>query len=503
MIDIITELIQPAALTALVFGTVAGIVIGAIPGLSVTMALALLIPVTFTMETIPGLVLLISVYVAGVYGGSISAILLRTPGTPAAAATAIDGYALTQKGQGAKAIRVATIGSVFGGLTSGLVLVLAAPLLARVSLAFGAPEYFLIAVFALLAIGGLAGGSFLLGVMASLVGLLIGMVGMDLQTGVSRFTMGAQDLQSGVQLIPAMIGLFSISQVFRMLNQRQRKLSRGSGTGERNLLFKEIRKLLPTFSKSSGIGVLMGVLPGAGENIGAWMAYNEARRSSKNKDKFGKGELAGVAAPETANNAVVGAALIPTLTLSVPGSAATAVLLGGLIIQGMAPGHELFSQYATETYSMITAYMIATVLMGVLGLLLVPYLVKLTTLPPGPVALVITILAVVGTYSFRNSYFDVFVMMVFGVFGWFIEKIGINPAPVILGIILGPMAESGFRQSLVMAGDQNLLAFYLSDPLRLLLFVLILSIIAVPVVRFAIPRLRKTMRRRARRRTNL
>lgn len=484
MIDVVMELVQPAALMSLIFGTVAGILIGAIPGLSVTMAIALLIPVTFTMDTVPGLVLLISVYVAGVYGGSISAILLRTPGTPAAAATAIDGYALTQQGLGAKAIRVATIGSVFGGLVSGVVLMVAAPLLARVSLAFGAPEYFLIAVFALLAIGGLAGGSFLLGVMAALVGLLIGTIGMDLQTGVSRFTVGTQELQGGVQLIPAMIGLFSISQVFRLLNQRKKKLDTAADRGSKGTSLKDLRKLLPTFGKSSGIGVFVGVLPGAGENIGAWMAYNEARRSSKHKEQFGKGAMEGVAAPESANNAVVGGALIPTLTLGVPGSAATAVLLGGLIIQGMQPGHELFTQYATETYSMISAYMIATVLMGVLGLLLVPYIVRLTTLPPGPVALIITILAVVGTYSFRNSYFDVFVMMVFGVFGWFIEKVGINPAPIILGIILGPMAESGFRQSLVMAGEQNLLVFYMSDPLRLGLLALILSVLVVPMLRF-------------------
>ncbi|WP_120003325.1 tripartite tricarboxylate transporter permease [Nesterenkonia muleiensis] len=481
--DVITELLQPVALLSLVLGTLAGLVIGAIPGLSVTMAIALLIPVTFTMDTVPGLVLLISVYVAGVYGGSVAAILLRTPGTPAAAATAMDGYPMTQQGKGAKAIRIATVGSVVGGLFSGLVLIVAAPLLSRVSLMFGAAEYFLIAVFALVAIGGLAGGSFLLGVAAALIGLLIGVIGMDTQTGVTRYTGGMQDLQSGIQLIPAMIGLFSISQVFRMMYQdRQQKLaSTDRGTGD--FSSGEFRKLVPTFAKSSTIGVFVGVLPGAGENIGAWMAYNEARRSSKDKSKFGKGAIEGVAAPETANNSVVGAALIPTLTLGVPGSAATAVLLGGLIIQGMAPGHELFTRYATETYSMISAYMVATVLMGAIGLLLVPYVVRLTTLPPRLVALVIMVLAVVGTYSFRNSYFDVIVMVIFGVFGWFIERVGINPAPVILGMILGPMAESGFRRSLVMAGDQNLAIFYLSDPLRIALISMILIVCLVPLLR--------------------
>ncbi|NEU31812.1 hypothetical protein GN156_13655 [bacterium LRH843] len=482
MSQVIGNLILLETIIAILVGVIGGMVVGALPGLSATMAIALLIPLTFTMSPVTGLVLLVSVYTSAVYGGSITAILFQTPGTPSSAATAIDGYQLTKQGKSAKAIGIATISSVIGGVLSGIALLFLAPPLAIFSLKFSAPEYFLIAVFGLSIVGGLAGKSMSKGLVGALIGLIIGCVGVDMLTGYARFTFGITPLESGISLIPAMIGLFSISQVMILAEERGKKKEKGTIaniSGDVLPTKREFKGIIKTLFRSSGIGILVGILPGAGGDIGSWIGYNDAKRTSKNKEQFGKGALEGVAAPESANNAVVGGALIPTLTLGIPGSAATAILLGGLIMQGLVPGHELFTTHATITYSMIFGFIIATVLMGIIGLLGAKYFARLAGISNGILAPIIVSLSIIGSYAISNSMFDVWVMLLFGVIGYFMRKTGFHAAPVILGMILGPIAETGLRQSFLMTSDP-IIIYFMSRPISVIIILMTIITLLTP-----------------------
>ena len=363
MMGIIQELFTVQCLIALVAGTAGGLLIGALPGLSATMGMSLLIPITYGMETAPAMIMIAAVYVSAVYGGSFSAILIHTPGTPASAATAIDGYELTKQGKGLKAVGVSSISSVTGGVISAVALLFLAPQLVKVSLMFSSPEYFLIAIFGLTIVGSLSGGNMLKGLVAAVFGLLLGMVGMNIFP-YARYSFGNLNLASGIQLVPAMIGLFSISQVLiqsEKLNDAIRK--KGKADDELNQQIEnaknmkgsffptreEMRTLLPVMLRASVLGIFVGILPGAGGDIGSWVGYNDAKAQSKHKEMFGKGSLEGIAGSEAGNNAVCGGALIPALTLGIPGSGAAAVLLGALTVQGFAPGHDLFNKYGSIT----------------------------------------------------------------------------------------------------------------------------------------------------------
>lgn len=481
--QVIHNLFTFQTLLALFFGVVGGIVVGSLPGLSATMAVALLIPVTFGMEPVAGLTMLTAIYTAALYGGSISGILIHTPGTPASAATSIDGYKMTLKGKGAKAIGVATVSSMIGGTVSAIALLFLAPPLSKISLAFSAPEYFLIAIFGLTIIGSLAAKSMVKGLSAGIIGLLIGCIGVDILTGYPRFTFGVMSLESGVSLVPAMIGLFSLSQVMIQAESRgkkQKKISPDAMSGKVLPSMKEFKGIFATIIRSSGIGTFVGMLPGAGGDIGSWVGYNEAKRFSKNKEKFGTGHIEGVAAPESANNAVTGGALIPLLTLGIPGSSTTAVLLGGLMIQGLVPGHELFTTHADITYSVIVGFIFANILLGIIGLSGARLFVKIAGVPDKLLAPIIIGLCVVGSFAINNNIFDVWIMVIFGVIGYFMRKTGFHPAPVILGMILGPIAENGLRQSFLMAkGD--ILTYYLTRPICIVLIVLILLSLLSPL----------------------
>ncbi|MCM3762295.1 tripartite tricarboxylate transporter permease [Alkalihalobacillus oceani] len=484
LIEVLGNMFLWETVVAIIIGVIGGMLVGSLPGLSATMAIALLIPLTFGMAPITGLVLLVSVYTAGVYGGSIAAILLQTPGTPSSAATAIDGYQLTLQGKGAKAIGIATISSVTGGVVGGIALLFLAPPLASFSLRFSAPEYFLIAIFGLTIVGGLAGKSMGKGIAAAGFGLVIGCIGVDMLTGYPRFTFGQASLEAGISLIPAMIGLFSISQVMMLAEERRKKKVKTTVakiSGEVLPTRKEFKSILKTLMRSSGIGVLVGILPGAGGDIGSWIGYNDAKRSSKNKEKFGKGALEGVAGPESANNAVVGGALIPTLTLGIPGSAATAILLGGLYMQGFIPGHELFTVHAVTTYSMIFGFIIATITVGIIGLLAAKYFAKVAKVSNGILAPIIVALSVIGSYAINNNIFDIWVMLAFGIIGYLMRKTGFHPAPVVLGMILGPIAEQGLRQSFMMTSE-SILTYYLSRPISVALIILTIATLFGPTV---------------------
>ena len=449
------------------------------------MGVALLIPITFGINPIAGLVMLTAVYTSAIYGGSITAVLIHTPGTPASAATAMDGYEMTKQGKGLKAIGVVTISSMIGGTISGFALMFIAPPLAKLSLQFSAPEYFLMALFGLTIIGSLAGDSMAKGLISGFFGLLVGIVGLDPMMGIPRFTFGVMNLESGVSLIPAMIGMFSISQVLigteNIFAGKTNIVENPAAllTGKILPTWKEFRSILPTILKSSIIGVLVGILPGAGGDIGSWVGYNEAKRASKDKDKFGKGSIEGIAAAEAANNAVTGGALIPLLTLGIPGSAVAALLLGGLMIHGMQPGHELFTEYAATTYPIMLGFLMANILMGIVGLLIARQIVKVSTIPMTVLCPLIVALSAVGAYAINNSIFDVGIMIAFGLLGYFMRKTGFGAAPLVLGIILGNMVEANFRRSIVLSrGD--MLSYYFSRPFSVGLMILIALAIIAP-----------------------
>ncbi|MFD2924894.1 tripartite tricarboxylate transporter permease [Halobacillus naozhouensis] len=482
LIQVFQNLLSVQAIIALFIGVVGGIIVGSLPGLSATMAVALLVPVTFGMDPAAGLMMLAAIYTSAVYGGSISAILIHTPGTPAAAATSLDGYMMTKKGQGGKAIGVSTISSMIGGTISGVALLFLAPPLAKVSLAFSAPEYFLLGVFGLTIIGSLAGKSMAKGLASGALGLLIGTIGVDILTGFPRFTFGSMSLESGISLVPALIGLFSLSQVL-MLAENKGKEKKESVIGKIGKVLpsiKEFKSIFVTILRSSGLGVFVGLLPGAGGDVGSWVGYNEAKRFSKDKKKFGTGAIEGVAAPEAANNAVTGGALIPLLTLGIPGSSTTAVMLGGLMIHGLVPGNGMFTTNANITYSVIFGFLLANILMGIVGLLGAKFFIKASGISEKLLMPIIISLCVVGSFSINNNLFDVWVMIAFGLVGYLMRKTGFHPAPVILGMILGPIAENGFRQSILMA-EGNLLTYYLTRPICLVLLGLIIISLLSPL----------------------
>lgn len=485
LLSVLAQLASPDVLLMLVVGVLGGIFLGALPGLSATMGIALLIPVTFGMQPVAAMVLLSAIYASAVYGGSITAILIHTPGTPASAATAIDGYQMTLRGEGLKALGTSTLCSVIGGLVSVVALLMLAPPLAQISLRFSAPEYFLIAIFGLTIIGSLSSGAMVKGLSAGLLGLLISLVGVDVMTAYPRFTFGIAELESGISLIPAMIGLFSISQV---MIQAEKLHGANDLTSQAPTLSghlfpsrEEWRKLRRTISRSSIIGVVVGALPGAGGDVASWVAYNEAKRNANNPDNFGNGEIEGLAAAETANNAVTGGAMIPLLTLGIPGSAATAVMLGGLYIHGLQPGHELFTVNAHIVYAIIVGLLLANILMGIVGLALAKQVVKVATVPFAILAPIIVILSVVGSYTINNNMFDVYVMAAFGLLGYLMRKTDFPTAAIVLAMILGAMAEIGFRQSLVMSKG-NMLGYYFDRPFSLLIMGLILLALLSPLI---------------------
>ena len=465
------SLLDPMVILLITAGAVAGIIVGAMPGLTATMAVALLIPVTFGMAPLLGLSLLGGVYCGGMYGGAISSILLSTPGTPAAAATAFDGYPMAKQGKGGTALTVATWASFWGGIISTVALLLMAPALAKVSLRFGPPEYFVLAIMGLSSIVTLTKGSMVKGLLSGFLGLVIATVGMDQISGYMRFTFGQIDLFDGVTFMPALIGLFSVSQILNLTSQTHisENIDATLSTIRRSKL---PQGMTSTICRGGIIGTIVGMLPGAGATISSFISYNFAKQSAKDPETFGKGNPKGVAAAESANNGCVGGSLIPLLTLGIPGNSVAAALMGGLMIQGLIPGPELFTRYGTLTYGFILSLFIANLAFLALGLFLAPYFARVTATPNALLIPGIAILSVIGSYAINNNMFDVWLMIGFGIAGYFLEKGGFSIGALVLGLILGPIAELGFGQSLIISQGSPMIFF--ERPLCILLWVITL-----------------------------
>lgn len=455
--DLLHGLLQVCSIANLTWctvGVISGILVGALPGLTATMAVALLVPFTFGRPIIESMAMLLGIYCGAMYGGSISAILIRTPGTPSAAATVLDGYPLAKQGKAGKAIRMATVASGIGGLGGALIMTFLSPVISRAALAFSAPEYFSLAVFGLSIIISVSGSSITKGLIAGVFGLLLSTIGLDPSSGYPRFTFGSMELYGGLAFIPTLIGLFAISEVFINVEDLLTREKTKSKVTDMKLHWSELRGTLKTIFRSTILGTFIGAIPGAGADIAAFVGYSEAKRGSKHPELFGTGLLEGVAAAEAANNACTGGAMIPMLSLGVPGDAVTAVLLGALIIQGLQPGPMLFKEHLDLVNAIFAAMIVANIIMIILGLLGSQYVARIINIDQRILLSVILLLSVVGAFSMRNSIFDIWVALAFGVIGYFMSKYEFPTSPILLALILGPMTESNLRRALIMThGD--------------------------------------------------
>lgn len=479
IVDVLSLVLQPSVLIYVFLGVAAGIFIGCLPGLTTTMGVALMLPLTFGMDAIHSILLLIGVYVGAVYGGSISAILLNTPGTPASAATAIDGYAMASKGEAGRALGISTVSSFLGGVISCVFLILVSPYLANFALKFSAPEFFMLAIFGLCIISSISGRSMILGLLTGALGMLIATIGIDDISGVARFTFGNVNLFSGINFIPVMIGLFAMSQAFYAVEEiYQQPVSTNKVTQvlPNKSDWKPIIKNSAVFGS---LGTFIGSIPGVGADIASFIAYGQSKSISKAPEKYGTGVPEAIVAPESANNGVTGGALIPMLTLGIPGDAVAAILIGALTVQGLQPGPLLFQNNSTIVYSIFLGLLIANIFMLFIGLSSVRLFTKVLTVPKSILVPIIFLLCFVGSYALANNFVDVIVMFVFGVFGYFLKKINVSPSPIILGLILGPMAESNFRRALLMSrGDYDT---FFSTGISLFFFSLILLTLIFPI----------------------
>lgn len=450
MIEHLLAALSPLNLVFALMGVAAGTIIGAIPGLTATMAVAVLVPITFGLPPQSALILLGAIYTGAIYGGAYAAILLNTPGTPSAIGTTFDGYPMARRGDGDLAVSVACLSSVIGGLVGALALLLLAPPLARAALAFGPTEYFWLAIFGLSLIAALSTGDFLKGMIGACLGILLAMIGLSETSGEVRFTFGSQTLLGGIEVVSALIGLYCIPVLIDLVARPDRHLEQPPET--RGFRLPEALRILWTERinalRSSAIGTLVGALPGAGGSIAGLVAYSEARRASRRPPPYGEGNPGGIVATESANNATVGGGFIPTLVLGIPGTPPDAVILGALLVQGVRTGPALFTGASDVVYTFIFGLFLATILMLPVGLLIGRFAYgAIVRAPKSALVPVVAFMTVIGTFAIRNSMSDVLLMILLGVIGWLCKLRGFAVSPIVLGLILGRIAEKGFVQS--------------------------------------------------------
>jgi len=468
------------AMTALFIGTLIGYFVGAIPGLTSSIALAVIIPFTFHMSPVPAIVLMVSIYMASEYSGAIPAILANAPGTPAAAPTAFDGYPMRVRGEAGKALTYSILGSGFGSLVGTVFLTFTAVWIADVALVFGPAEYFSLAVLGLSLVGVLSSGLFLKGFIGLLFGLLVATIGLDPISGNARFIF-SEALLSGVPLLPALIGLFALSEVFFMLETIYKKPPEMKEVPKISLAGDLFRGMGKNLARSSIIGYVVGVVPGAGATIASITSYAEAKRAAKDPETFGTGNPNGIVASEAANNAAVAGAMAPLLTLGIPGSASTAIMIGGLTIQGIKPGPMLFVDTPTFPYAIFASLLISLPLMMAVGLLGIRLWVKVTLIPVGALATGITAICILGAYSNENGMYPVWIMVGFGIAGYLMRKVDIHPAPIVLALVLADMMETNFRRALMgEGGDPTILV---TSPISAGMLIVAALVVFVPLFR--------------------
>jgi putative tricarboxylic transport membrane protein len=502
--DAFANLATSQMLFHVVWATLLGIFVGSLPGLTATMGVALLTTLTYTLDRDAAITVLICMYVGAIYGGSRSAILLNIPGTPASAATALDGYPLAQAGRAGYAMALATAGSAMGTLVGILLLVMLAPPLAEAALSFGSFEFFWLAVFGIVISGQLTGGiSPLKGYIAGLLGLMVAMIGSEGIHAHIRFNFGVPELNGGIGLIPAMVGAFGFAEVLTVMWRAKAKVV--NRTGEKDRILPKLVDLWRykfTIARSGIIGTMVGIIPGVGEDIGAWASYAAARRTSKERDQFGKGSYEGLTAAETGNSAVIPGALIPALTLAVPGSAPAAVLIAALFIHGVRPGPMIMIEQPDFIYSVAVMLIFATIAILVFGLFLTRFFVLVLRVPREILMPLVFTLCVIGPYALTQRTFEIWVMVGFGLLGFILRQMNYPMAPLVLGIILGALLDKSLRRGLTLS-DGDLLPFFTRPISATFVVIIIISIVVgIPAVRRAISRVLDSMLQRQKREQN-
>lgn len=440
-------------------GVFVGSVFAAIPGLSVILCVILFLPVTYTMTAIPGMMFLLGIYCAGGYGGSVSAILINTPGTPHAAATMLDGHPLSKKGRTKAALKIALYASTFGGVFSALMLLFLGPQVAKIAAQLGTAEYFMVCVFGLTIIAGVSGKSIVRGLVSACLGLLISCVGTDPMTSYDRFTFGISRLYLGLDLAVCLIGLFALVEILAKAEKKlgELRLDTAKMHDDGKISRQEYKRMIRPVLMSSIIGVMVGIIPGTGASEASWFSYNTAKNLSKHPEEFGHGSVEGIAAAESANNAVTGATLIPLLTLGIPGDGTVAIMLSALMINGLNPGLSLFTTDGDIMYAIMLGLILVNLFMFIQGRFLTTLFAKVVSVPQEILTPIIVIFCFAGAYSVNENYFDVAVALVFGILAWILRKLDLPPVPILLGLVLGRMTETNFRRALLISnGDPTI-----------------------------------------------
>ena len=457
-----------------------GSVFAAIPGLSVILCVILFLPVTYTMTAIPGMMFLLGIYCAGGYGGSVSAILINTPGTPHAAATMLDGHPLSRQGRTKAALKIALYASTFGGVFSALMLLFLGPQVAKIAAQLGTAEYFMVCVFGLTIIAGVSGKSIIRGLVSACLGLLISCVGTDPMTSYDRFTFGIPRLYLGLDLAVCLIGLFALVEILAKAEKKlgELRLDTAKMHDDGKITRQEFKRMIRPVLMSSLIGVMVGIVPGTGASEASWFSYNTAKNLSKHPEEFGKGSVEGIAAAESANNAVTGATLIPLLTLGIPGDGTVAIMLSALMINGLNPGLSLFTTDGDIMYAIMLGLILVNIFMLIQGKFLTTLFAKVVSIPQEILTPIIVIFCFAGAYSVNENYFDVAVALVFGALAWVLRKLDLPPVPILLGLVLGRMTETNFRRALLISnGDASI--FLQSIYCKIFLALIIIAVAAI------------------------
>lgn len=469
---------QPMLLGYMAFGVIIGIFVGAVPGLTATLAIALMLPFTFGMPALDSILLLSGIFVGGIYGGSVTAIMVRVPGSPANTMTVLDGHEMLKQGRPEVALGLATVASVFGGIFGGLVLLIFAPQLARISLSFQSPEIFALVLLAFVAVAAVSQDSLLKGLIGTVLGVMISTIGIDF-AGVPRFTMDVIAFYAGVPLLPFVIGLFAMTEVFRRMEEPP-----SAPVTIQKISFRQIFSFWPEWRKmgwslptrSSAIGAAIGILPGAGAAMAAFMAYAEAKRSSRNPEKFGTGIAEGVVAPEASNSAMTGGAFVPVLAFGIPGDSVTAIILSALIIQGIVPGPQLFLQAGDLVLPLMVGFILSYVFLLVVGLFLVPWFSRVATIDHAVLFPLIGAIAVVAAFVSEGTVFAMWIVVTIGIVAWWLQRNGFSLVPILLGMILGPLLERNFRRALGLSNGDPMVFFNSWIAVGLLVLAVVLAV---------------------------
>ena len=471
-----------------IIGILVGIFLGALPGLSSTFACAVMLPVTFSMAPVTALIFLGTVYMGSTYGGSFSAILVNTPGTPQSISTTFDGFPMARRGEGGLALSIACMSSVIGGLIGIAAFLWLAPPLAEIALLFGPPEYFWLAIFGLTVIASLSEGNLVKGLISGFLGLLLSQIGISVVSGDARFTYETMALIGGIPIIPATIGLLCLPVVIDLIGDASHHLE-APKTGHSSRIktsFGLVWRQKVNLARSSVLGTIIGVIPAAGGAVASLVAYAEASRAAGEDEQYGKGEPGGIVASESANNATVGSGLVPTFVLGIPGTPPDAVILGAMLVHGVQIGPKLFSEHSDVVYTFVSGMLLATLLMLPVGLLLGRYIYRVVILTPKSFLVpCVALMTLIGAFAIQNNYHDMILMLALGIAAWILGRFGFPAAPIVLGLLLGPIAEQGFAQS-VMIGEAkgDVAGMFFGNPLSIVLIIMIvLAVVLPPLIR--------------------